>query len=53
LNYAEKQGRKESGNKDENTYYASEDKKFNFKKLNPKLEIPNVILKNINYLETL
>lgn len=42
LNYAEKQGKKDINNKDENTYFASEDKKYNFKKLNPKLEIPNV-----------
>lgn len=42
LNYAEKQGKKDMTNKDENTYFASDDKKFNFKKLIPKIEIPNV-----------
>ena len=42
LNYAEKQGKKDITCKDENTYFAAEDKKINFKKLNPKLELPMV-----------
>ena len=32
LNYAEKQGKKDINNKDENTYFACDDKKINGKK---------------------
>ncbi len=42
LNYAEKQGKKDVNCKDENTYFVTEDKKVNFKKLSPKLELPMV-----------
>jgi len=44
LNYAEKQGKKDINNKDENTYFACEDKKITSKKLIPKIEMPYVIL---------
>ena len=43
LNYAEKQGKKDINCKDENTYFASEDKKLLSKKLNLKIEFPIVI----------
>jgi hypothetical protein len=39
LNYAEKQGKKEVSNKDENTYFAPN------KKVLPKIELPIVIFK--------
>ncbi len=42
LNYAEKQGKKDVTNKDENTYFASEDRKLQAKKVVPKIELPNV-----------
>ena len=38
--YADKQGKKDINCKDEQTYYAQYDKKFNFKSLNPKVQIP-------------
>jgi hypothetical protein len=53
LNYAEKQGKKDITCKDENTYFASEDKKINLKKLIIKLELPmvKIFLKRLfNYL---
>ena len=42
LNYAEKQGKKDINNKDENTFFATEDKKIIQKKLNSRIEIPIV-----------
>jgi hypothetical protein len=42
LNYAEKQSKKDVSCKDENTYFATEDKKINIAKINPKIEIPYV-----------
>ncbi len=42
LNYAEKQGKKDISCKDENTYFASEDKKINLKKIIVKTELPIV-----------
>ncbi len=42
LNYAEKQGKKDMNNKDENTFFATEDKKIIKNKFNPKIEIPIV-----------
>lgn len=42
MNYAEKQTKKEFSSKDENTYFATEDKKLNYGKVNTKLEIPYV-----------
>jgi hypothetical protein len=47
LNYAEKQGKKDVNNRDENTYFASEDKKLLQKKIIPRLDIPIVNLYNI------
>ena len=44
LNYAEKQGKKEVSNKDENTYFFIEDKKFMGKKYYSKPEIPKKYL---------
>jgi hypothetical protein len=49
LNYAEKQGKKDVNNRDENTFFAADDKKIIPKKFNPKIEIPNVF---IVYIET-
>jgi len=42
LNYAEKQGKKDITCRDDNTYFAMDDNKINFKKLNPKTEFPIV-----------
>ena len=42
MNYAEKQGKKDINNKDENTYFAYDDKKINFKKLSIRYEMPIV-----------
>jgi len=42
LNYAEKQGKKDINNKDENTYFSCEDKKFAVKKIAPRIEMPYV-----------
>ena len=42
MNYAEKQGKKDITCRDDNTYFAMEDNKINFKKLNPKTEFPIV-----------
>ncbi len=42
LNYADKQGKKDAANRDENTYFASEDKKLQAKKIVSKIEMPNV-----------
>ena len=50
LNYAEKQIKKDVSCKDENTYFATEDKKINFSKINPKIEIPFVKLYYINFI---
>ncbi len=44
LNYAEKQGKKDAANKDENTYFACEDKKMLAKKIILKIELPNVYI---------
>ena len=38
--YADKQGKKDINCKDEQTYYAQHDNRFNFKSLNPKVQIP-------------
>ena len=38
--YADKQGKKDINCKDEQTYYAQHDTRFNFKSLNPKIQIP-------------
>ena len=38
--YADKQGKKDINCKDEQTYYAQNDKRFVFKSLNPKIQIP-------------
>lgn len=38
--YADKQGKKDINCKDEQTYYAQNDKRFVFKSLNPKVQIP-------------
>lgn len=43
INWAEKQGKKDITCKDENTYFACDDKKLNFKKLCLKLEMPMVL----------
>lgn len=40
MSYADKQGKKDINCKDEQTYYAQCDTRFNFKSLNPKIEIP-------------
>ena len=40
MTYADKQGKKEMNCRDEQTYFAVEDKRFNFNTLIPKLEIP-------------
>ena len=40
MTYADKQGKKDINCKDEQTYYAQYDNRFNFKSLNPKIEIP-------------
>ena len=40
MTYADKQGKKDINAKDEQTYFAVEDKRFNFSSLSPKLEIP-------------
>ena len=40
MTYADKQGKKDINCKDEQTYYAQYDKRFNFKSLNPKIQIP-------------
>ena len=40
MTYADKQGKKDINCKDEQTYYAQYDTRFNFKSLNPKIEIP-------------
>lgn len=40
MTYADKQGKKDINCKDEQTYYAIEDRRFNFSQLTPKLEIP-------------
>lgn len=40
LNYAEKQGKKDINNKDESTYFLSEDKRYNHRRLNVKIELP-------------
>jgi hypothetical protein len=50
LNYAEKQTKKDVSCKDENTYFALEDKKINFSKINPKIEIPFVKLNDFNFI---
>jgi hypothetical protein len=42
LNYAEKQGKKDATCKDENTYFANDDKKINLGKIAAKVEIPYV-----------
>lgn len=39
ITYADKQGKKEMNCRDEQTYFAVEDKRFNFNTLIPKLEI--------------
>jgi hypothetical protein len=39
LNYAEKQGKKDINGRDENTFFATDDKKIIQKKFNPKIEI--------------
>jgi len=44
LNYAEKQGKKEVNNKDDNTYFFSEDKRYGNKKIIPKIELPKKYL---------
>ena len=40
MTYADKQGKKDINCKDEQTYYAQYDNRFNFKSLNPKIQIP-------------
>ena len=40
MTYADKQGKKDINCKDEQTYFAIEDKRFNFNTLVPKIEIP-------------
>ena len=40
MTYADKQGKKDINCKDEQTYFAVEDKKINFSSLRPKIEIP-------------
>ena len=40
MTYADKQGKKDINCKDEQTYYAQCDNRFNFKSLNPKIQIP-------------
>ena len=40
MTYADKQGKKDINCRDEQTYFAVEDKRFNFNTLVPKLEIP-------------
>jgi hypothetical protein len=44
LNYAEKQGKKDINNKDENTYFACQDKKLAAKKIPPRIEMPYVTI---------
>jgi len=46
MTYADKQGKKDINCKDEQTYYAQYDNRFNFKSLNPKIQIP---LKYLDY----
>ncbi len=53
LNYAEKQSKKDVSCNDESTYFASEDKKVNFSKINAKIEIPYVKLILITFIEIL
>ena len=40
MNYADKQGKKDINCKDDQTYFAVEDDRFNFSSLKPKIEIP-------------
>lgn len=40
LNYAEKQGKKDINNKDDSTYFLSEDKRYNHRRLNVRIELP-------------
>ena len=40
MTYADKQGKKDINCKDEQTYFAIEDKRFDFNSLQPKIEIP-------------
>ena len=40
MSYADKQGKKDINCKDDQTYFAQVDKKFNFYELKPKIEIP-------------
>ena len=40
MTYADKQGKKDINCKDEQTYYTQYDNRFNFKSLNPKIQIP-------------
>ena len=40
MSFADKQGKKDINCKDEQTYFAIEDKRFNFNSLQPKIEIP-------------
>ena len=42
MTYADKQGKKDINCKDEQTYYAQYDKRFIFKSLNPKIQIPMI-----------
>ena len=42
MTYADKQGKKDINCKDEQTYYAQHDKRFIFKSLNPKIQIPMI-----------
>ena len=43
MNYAEKQGKKDINNRDENIYYfSSDDKKLNSKKIIIKIDLPFV-----------
>ncbi len=50
LNYADKQGKKDVNNRDENTFFAKDNNKIIQKNFNPKIEIPIVIYINLEIL---